>query len=163
MYVSHNTCIFAFRNTQHFPHQYSHRNPNNNVLGKGFGLFFYDHGQHSVIRSTMTLKWVRRTFGSNFLSQQLAPSRYLGHICWMMEWLSCSLASENIFRISCFFWSCHSHSLRLSIAIYTTRKSVEQFVFVTECLEIVVLNNVCHLSKASWCDSKKLGFTEFKG
>lgn len=41
--------FFAFSNTQHCPHQHTHRNPKKNFIGQQFGLFFYDHGQDLVI------------------------------------------------------------------------------------------------------------------
>lgn len=41
--------FFAFSNTQHFPHQHTHRNPNKNFIRQRFGLLFYDHGQDLVI------------------------------------------------------------------------------------------------------------------
>ena len=41
--------FFAFSNTQHFPHQHPHRNPNKNFILQRFGLFFYDHGQDLAI------------------------------------------------------------------------------------------------------------------
>ena len=108
---------------------------------------------------TVALKWVRKTFGSNFLLQQSTPSRYVGHIYWMIvSFFGIWKYFQNFFHVS--FSPTPVIPSDWVSTICTPGNSVQHVVIATEFLNIVFLKNLCHLSKTSWYGSKKLRLRE---